>query len=147
MTQLRQVSWLDVVVIVYQVLFLLLAGYIFHVQPNTPIFERFSRDLHININSEFFATLCLVCIPLSIAVFRFKQVWVKRYLYITASSPLILYLFPVGYVAWVENRLSIGILAYVFFFAAFIIIAFATFREMKIVERPAYVPTNNSTTS
>ncbi len=119
---------LELAVVLYEVVILLLAAYVFATTPNTTIFDRFSHDLGIEITPRFFAVLSLLCAALSLAVLRARSIDFKRYLYITAATPLILYTLPVGWNALVTRMSGLGIVIYIAFYTSYVLLALATWR-------------------
>lgn len=120
---------LEGAVVAYQVIILLLAAFVFWQLPNTAIFDRFSHDLGVEITPRFFAALSFASVFLSVAVLRATTIGLKRYLYITAASPLVLYTLPVGWYALATHMSGLGVIVYLSFYVSYVLLALTTWRS------------------
>ena len=142
MQLLRRRTAIEYAVVAYEVFMLSVAASSFLSNPNTEVLQTFSNDLHIPLTNDMFAIGCALGVLVSLSVMLFSSNGTKRYLYIVAVSPLIAYTAPVGYWAYANQRPGLGPIVYVAIYLAFVLLAFATFREDGGDKSTVNVPAN-----
>lgn len=130
--RIRQRSALELKAVVWEVIMLAVSTIYFHSTPSMSVLNQFNHDLGWKLTNDHIAFGCLVGMALSIMTLYVEKLSHKRWLYRTAISALAFYTIPAANFSYVTTgRLTIGAFALGFLWFPCLLIADATFREVK----------------